>query len=461
MVGWLKQATDGEPRQPAVSLTTSGVTSSLVIDRGQTAFLLNQAETLAKINVVLEEVNRNRLDQLTGSSLSISAVSDTLSQHLTDEQVTLAQARAGGLVGESLILGEQETRQVIPDTMLVTFLKLPDGYREDSLTELLTEWETALNREPSNAEFEYNPDTLQVTNFIPHRDGLTLNLGKTKQSILAGLYELEHTDTTNLPEQSLRKDLVLQVEPPAITLADTNDLGIAQRIGFGESWYYHSIPNRIHNVSLTTNRISLTIVPPGSEFSFNQTLGEVSAATGFRSAYIISGGQTLLGDGGGVCQVSTTLFRALLDSGLKVTRRLQHSYRVSYYEIDRQPGFDATVYAGNVDLRFVNDTDHHLLIYGQANPDALYMTVEIYGTSDGRTTKISNYQTWDYRAPLAPEYAPDPSLAPGQLRQIDWAASGIKAQFTHTVRDRDGEIMSEKTYYSNYRPWAAKFLQGV
>jgi vancomycin resistance protein YoaR len=384
-----------------------------------------------------------------------------LSQQLTDEQTEQATKRAADLVGERIALGEQETRRVLSDTSLVTLLKLPEGYREDLLEEILIEWETELNRPPSNAEFEYNPDTLQVTKFVPHRDGLTLNKEQTAQNILGGLYELEHTDTENLAKGILEKELVLQETPPEITLADTNDLGITERIGFGESWYYHSIPNRVHNVSLTTSRISLAIVPPGHEFSFNQTLGDVSSATGFRPAYVIKDGHTLLGDGGGVCQVSTTLFRALLDSGLNITRRLQHSYRVSYYELDRQPGFDATVYAGNVDLRFINDTDHHVLVYGQANPNTLYMTIELYGTSDGRTTEITNHQTWDSRPPLPPQYTPDPSLAPGQLVQVDWAASGIKAQFTHIVRDKDGQAISEETYYSNYRPWAAKFLQGV
>ena len=89
------------------------------------------------------------------------------------------------------------------------------------------------------------------------------------------------------------------------------------------------------------------------------------------------------------------------------------------------------------------------------------MKVELYGTSDGRTTEISDYKTWDFRAPLATEYIPDPSLPSGKLKQIDWSSSGIKAQFTHTIKDKDGNIIKQKNYYSNYRPWAAKYLQGI
>jgi vancomycin resistance protein YoaR len=111
----------------------------------------------------------------------------------------------------------------------------------------------------------------------------------------------------------------------------------------------------------------------------------VSQKTGFKPAYIIQAGRTVLGDGGGVCQVSTTLFRALLDSGLEVTKRKQHSYRVSYYELDRQPGFDAAVFSGETDLR-LNDSPEYVLLHFSADREK-YMFVEIYGTSDGRQPK--------------------------------------------------------------------------
>src|SRR5690606_10285855 len=150
---------------------------------------------------------------------------------------------------------------------------------------------------------------------------------------------------------------------------------------------------------------------------------DVSAETGFQPAYVIKNGQTVLGDGGGVCQVSTTVFRAVLDAGLKVTRRLPHSYRVSYYELNSKPGVDATVYSGNIDLRFINDTDHAILIHAEADSKNLYMKVELYGTSDGRTTEIVDHVTWDYRPAPAAVYIPDPTLPAGQTKQVDWAAS--------------------------------------
>jgi vancomycin resistance protein YoaR len=409
----------------------------------------------------LDAVTAETISSAPDTTLTIPAVTTLVSEELTDEQVTHAQERAEKIIGEQLVFEHDRSRRTLSDTDLIPLLTLPDGYQLDPVDDTLKAWARDLNRTPQNAEFVYNPDTLTVTTFIPDRAGQMLDVSAVKQRIEEGLRELEGTDTANLTDSAVTKTLVVIETPADVTLAETNDLGINERIGFGESYYAHSIPSRIHNVALTAARINFTIVKPGEEFSFNKALGDVSSATGFQPAYVIKDGATVLGDGGGVCQVSSTLFRALLDSGLKITRRLPHSYRVSYYELDRKPGFDATVYAGEVDLRFVNDTDHAVLVYTHTDSDNLYMFIELYGTSDGRTTGIVDYQSWDARPALPTVYVPDPTLAPGQLKQIDWSAPGIKAQFTHIIRDKDGNLMSEKEYYSNYRPWAAKFLQGI
>lgn len=460
MTEQLKQQFDTPPQYPDIQLRISGAPSTLVVDAGTDAFAVNTEQTLKDLHSALASSADRSTPHPTGT-LSVSAVIDQTSRQLTQEEQQAVRARGEKFVGKTLVFSKDHLQRALDDVTLVPLLAIPTGYDETTLEGVLAEWAEELNRPPQNAEFQYESDTLKVTHFKPPRNGLALDVTAMAQAILAAAKEIEESEEGAIPDGIWKKELIVTETPPEITLADTNTLGINERIGFGESYYYHSIPNRVHNVSLTAQRINLSIVPPGKEFSFNQTLGDVSAATGFRSAYVIKDGRTSLGDGGGVCQVSTTLFRALLDAGLNITRRLQHSYRVSYYELDNQPGFDATVYAGNVDLRFNNDTAHHVLIYTETDPENLHMFVELYGTSDGRTTEITNYQSWDYRPPLPNEYIPDASLAPGQLHQVDWAASGIKTQFTHIVRDKDGNVMSEKNYYSNYRPWSAKFLQGV
>lgn len=431
---------------PQATLGTSGNAATLTINPGSPGRILEVKPTVAAIqaNIAQGEFSSS------GQVASTSAV-------LNEEQIEAAKARAEKFVGYRIEFTTDTRTYALPDRELIAALTFPQGYEPQDLENIFSEWAKNVNREPQNAIFDYNSETLEVNEFVPHKNGLKLNL---EEAVGLTTHTLRLIEEDAIEGTTISHPLPVAEAQPEITLADTNDLGIIERIGFGDSEYAHSIPNRVHNVKLTTDRISNIIIPPGEEFSFNKTLGEVSARTGYRSAYVIKNGRTELGDGGGVCQVSTTVFRSVLNAGLPVTLRLPHSYRVSYYELDSKPGIDATVYAGNVDFRFKNDTGQHLLLHGQADSSNLYMYIEIYGTSDGRTSEIVNHQVWDYRPPPAPEYFEDPEKPAGYREQVDWSAAGIKARFTNVVRDKDGNVIEEKEYYSNYRPWSAKFVVG-
>jgi len=444
-----KIAIKGE--NPSISLKISNNENSLVVFKGKIGEKINTKET--KENLI-KKLNEQLL--LNNNLATVEATLIPTNSEITDEKVEKAINRAKKFVGKELEFKADNKTYYIDDKTLISFINPAQGYKEKEIDELLNKWSKEIDRQPQDAEFKYNQETLEVSIFIPHKNGLKLNKQKTKQLILKTLHQIEENkDFLNI------QHLLIKRTPPNKTLEKTNNLGIKEQIGFGESYYYHSIINRVHNVSITANRISLTIVPPQQEFSFNKALGEVSARTGYRSAYVISGGKTVLGDGGGVCQVSSTLFRTVLDAGLEVTKRLQHSYRVSYYELNSQPGFDATVYAGNVDFRFINNTPNYILIYTHTEPENRYMNIEIYGTNDGRTTEIKDYKTWGYRRPPAPQYYPTNTLPTGVTRQVDWSVSGIKTEFTHVIKNKQGNIINTKKYYSNYKPWSAKYMIGI
>lgn len=433
--------------EPSAKLQYSGSPSSLIINPGKIGREVQQNLTSSTI-----------LDAADSQTYDFEAIVASTATELNTQQVESFREKALPFVGKRIYLKSNGTSLKIGDQEIISLLAYQGNFSETELQERIKEWSTQIGRSPQNAIFEYDPKTLIVHQFKPHRQGLELNIEKTKNQ-LAHFFELISNE--KLEGDAYQDQIHVITTEPEITLEETNNLGIKELIGFGESEYAHSIPSRIHNVAITTQKISGTLVAPGEEFSFNKTLGDVSSQTGYRPAYVISEGRTVLGDGGGVCQVSSTTFRALLDSGLQITRRLPHSYRVSYYELNSDPGFDATVYSGNIDLRFINDTDHYVLIYGQADSQNVYMKIEIYGTSDGRTIEISDYKKWGYSPPPPAQYYPDPSLPTGKLKQIDWAASGIKASFIHTIKDKDGNTISQKTYTSSYQPWAAKFLQGI
>lgn len=432
--------------EPAAQLGTSNVASTLSIEPGVPGEVVD-------VDVTAQQI----ANQPEASTFEVVWKSD--GYQLSDEEVEAARKKAASLIGIRLIFSSNEPRleTAVNDQDMISLLKLPEGFREAEVLALVAELAEQLDREPQDAVFEYKPGSLEVTEFVPDFPGIKVNQEKMAKQITESIDQLvEATDSA----KNISLTLPMETADPKITLAETNDLGIKELIGLGKSQYAHSIPTRIHNVALATNRVSLTLVPPNQEFSFNKTLGDVSRVTGFRPAYVIKDGRTILGDGGGVCQVSTTLFRALLNAGVKITRRLPHSYRVDYYEQDMKPGVDATVYAGNTDLRFINDTPGYILIYGWADSENLRMQFQLFGTSDGRSTEIVDHLNWGYQAPPPAQYIPDPSLPPGAKKQIDWAAPGLKAKFTNVIRDTTGNEIRRDTYTSNYIPWSAKYLVG-
>ena len=237
-------------------------------------------------------------------------------------------------------------------------------------------------------------------------------------------------------------------------------MGIKELIGKGESTFFHSIPGRVFNVNLASSRIDGVLIAPGEVFSFNKTIGDVSSFTGYKQAYIIQNGRTVLGDGGGVCQVSTTFFRAILDAGLPIVERYAHAYRVGYYEQDSLPGIDATIFVPSVDLKFKNDTGHHILVQREIDLNNYSLKFYLYGTKDGRITTMSKPVITGQSAPPAPLYQDDPNLPLGQIQQTDFEAWGANVYFTRNVTKNGKTIISDK-FTSNYRPWQAVFLRGT
>lgn len=448
LVSALKIQADKPALPPKLILKTPGNPASLSVFAGEVGS-----------EIPLEKTTAAFIETLESGVNTFETSFSTTGTVLTEQEQAENLERGKKYVGKSVRFTREGIPFTLKDTEMISLLALPSGIHEKEALKFIASWEKAVNRKPQEPELEIDETTLQVKKFVAPRAGLTVNSTENITALKKLLLEIEANQDSQ--KTNFETPLVLAELPPKKSLGELNKLGIEERIGFGESYYAHSIPNRIHNVALAASRVSLSVIKPGEEFSFNKHLGEVSGATGFKSAYVIQGNKTVLGDGGGVCQVSTTLFRSVLNAGLPVTRRLPHSYRVSYYELDRKPGIDATVYSGETDFRFKNDTGHYILVYGEADSKNLYMFFELYGTSDGRTAQIVDHKTWNFRAAPAPVYIPDPSLPPGKTVQVDWAAAGISASFKNIVKDKAGAVIREEEYVSHYRPWSAKYLKGI
>ena len=325
-------------------------------------------------------------------------------------------------------------------------------YDQAYLHRLLEELSTSYKKNPVNARFDFANNKVQA--FAINQDGYTLNTEKAEEEIIKALI-----NQRSKPKKTIRINLEKQTVKAQIQLKDINNMGIKELVGQGSSYFAGSAPERVHNIVTGTNKINGLIIKPGQIFSFNEFLGEISSRTGFMAAFVIKNGKTVLDDGGGICQVSTTMFRTALNSGLPITERTAHAYRVGYYEQDAKPGLDATIYFPSVDLKFKNDYDSALLIVSDINLDEMKLTFSLYGTKDNRTVSLSDITMWNIIPPPEPEYIDDFNLPEGVTKQVDFAAWGTSSKFTYKVTYPDKQI-NEQEFVSNFRPWKAIYLVG-
>lgn len=254
----------------------------------------------------------------------------------------------------------------------------------------------------------------RVTEFTPPQNGRELDRFNSTIQIIEALQQGEKT----VP-------LVVKTTLPKTPLAKLNDFGITELIGRGESKFSGSPKNRRHNIRVGTERMKGVLIKPGEEFSFNQYLGPVDAESGFLPELVIRADKGTVPEfGGGLCQVSSTVFRAAMHAGLKINERRNHSYAVQYYA---PQGTDATIYPGAADLRFTNDTGNYILIWPKFKTND-YLIFDFYGTRDGRQVVLDQPIQWD--------------------KKTD---GSMKASWSRTVTDRFGVSKTDK-YTSVYKP---------
>ncbi|MDQ3856275.1 MAG: VanW family protein, partial [Chloroflexota bacterium] len=245
--------------------------------------------------------------------------------------------------------------------------------------------------------------------------------------------------------------LPVQITKPQVPTDNLRALGIRGAIGEGSSKFTDSPPERVHNIHTAAGYLNGSVIPPGATFSFNEAIGPISPETGYKEGLTIVGDNTVAGVGGGVCQVSTTTFRAAFWSGLPIVERNQHSYDVPYYTRDGSPvGFDAAVYQPYVDLKFTNDTGKYILIQASWQGDVL--RVVFYGTDPGRQVYRSKPQITNKVPPLPDKIVYDPALPPGKKEQVDWAHEGLDVRLGRTVT-KNGKVLYKDTFFSHYKPW--------
>ena len=306
---------------------------------------------------------------------------------------------------------------------------------------------------PHNAGFIFNDDTHQLDLLKPAVIGRALDIEASLALINQQLAAGQHTIDLDME----------YTNPPVTDDATAESLGITELVHAETSYFRGSAAERIQNITLASAQFHGILVAPGESFSMANVLGDISLDSGYAEALIIFGDRTIRGVGGGVCQVSTTLFRAAFFAGFQIDERYAHAYRVGYYEQvygGTDPdlaGLDATVFAPVVDFRFTNDTPYWLLM--ETYVSGATLTWKFYSTSDGRSVDWDTSGLQDVVEPPEPLYEENPDLPEGTIKQVDWAVDGADVTVTRTVT-RDGSVLHSDTFRTHYQPWQAIYQYG-
>jgi vancomycin resistance protein YoaR len=431
-------------------LTLDGTTP--LVQPAQPGRRLNVELTLAALSPVVTQLDR----------ATVNLVLEKIPPTVADAEP--ARVEALELLNGPLTLTLADPREgdpgpwVIPPEELVSMLRLQaeagvlhTSIDEQALRAYLEKVAPALKIEPIDARFHFNDLTGELEPITDSQEGRMLDVEASVTHILQALEAGERY----VP-------LVAKDVPPSYPdTATAEELGIVDRVATGESYFIGSPSGRDHNIRLAASQFDGLVIPPGETFSFNHYLGEVTAEAGYDESYITAGEQLAIGIGGGICQVSTTAFRAAFWGGYPITERWAHSQRVAYYELrGGDVGMDATIYSPRVDLKFVNDRSVPLLIETEVEQGTHRLVFRFYSTDDGREVKMEAPEITGEILPGPPIYELDENLAPGTVTKWQSAVDGLTATIERTVYEENGELLYEDTFTSKFEPRRAAYHYG-
>jgi vancomycin resistance protein YoaR len=334
----------------------------------------------------------------------------------------------------SLMLGE--TRWRLPRWRLALMLDLPErrgealALRGKDASDYFARLADTVARPARDADFAVYADGVRI---IPSRPGLELDVAKTARSVLAAAQRRVGRTAA----------IAVTTSVPKLTTEEARAMHITGRVAVYETTYGGD-SNRIHNVQLVAHLVDRKLIAPGATFSFNDTTGERTAEKGFREAPVIINGELQTGLGGGVCQVSTTVFNAAYEAGLPITSRTNHALYISHYPLGR----DATVNYPDIDLKFVNDTGHWLLLRTFVGSSSL--VVALYGTPVNRRVETETAPLRTVAEP--PERRVEDATLPAGETVLEESGEPARAtSVTRRVYSSSGKLLSTATWTSNYR----------
>jgi len=427
---------------------------------GQIGHVLDIPATLVPLKTQLHSMSDGilplEIDQVSPAIMDTSKQAEVVRQILNEPLNLLIPNPEAGDPGPWTFSPERLSKMLVIERIVdEAGAHFQVGLKADELRPFLEDLAPQLSRYPENARFIFNDDTRQLEVIESATIGRSLDVFATIDNINQKLGTAEH----NVPME------IVYTQPQVGNDATADSLGITEPVSVYTSHFRGSSAERIQNIQTAAAEFHGLLVPPGATFSMAESMQDVSLDNGYSEALIIFGGRTVKGVGGGVCQVSTTLFRTVFFGGYPVVERHPHAYRVGYYEQtgngwdDDLAGLDATVFVPMVDFQFTNDTPNWLLMETYVNPGTGRLTWKFYSTSENRSVEWQTTGTQNIVEPPKPLYEENPELAKGKIKQVDWEAKGADVTVTRFVY-RDGEVMFEDVFSTHYEPWQAVYQYG-
>src|SRR3989339_585145 len=441
----------------ASEIEDSELETSLVIENGQPKIIPGKAgQRIDRVDLVKKTKDFLKFPTI---GVQLSIVLNKSQPLVTLDKAQKAKSEASSIIANPLklkttdkefnidtnLLSAWVTGAVIKETSINSATKksyiLTAIVSEDKVNAYVKALAGEINKDPANARISMVDGAIKILEGSV--TGLTLQEHETTAEIIKKL------EARKLGEQNLEVALVVQVTDPEINSDMIGTLGIKELIGKAATDYSTSPENRKHNISVGANFLSGIIVKNGEEFSALKYLGNVDASQGYLPELVIQDNKLENQYGGGLCQNATTLFRAIMDAGLPVVNRQNHSRRVAYYEkavkvsgvnltFDKNfanigsalVGYDATVFVPQPDLKFKNDTGNAVLVQEYTSGNTVY--AEIYGTKDNRKPSVSKAEILDTKPLPETIYHDAPDIPKGTNKIVTKGAAGAKTKFTYT-----------------------------
>jgi vancomycin resistance protein YoaR len=423
---WLDriERTVDSPHREA-SIVLHGLTPAIVPSR--TGHMLDRRSAAATIVRALAGLSRE--------PVGLPIRFDRPKVNAGDLTVAAAQVRAALSAPLHLTLGE--TRWNLRPARTARLLELPaDGRRELRIGgDGASAWFTALSRRvdkpPVDATWAISSSGIRV---VPDQAGYVLDVPRSAKAVLRAAL---------VTDPALRSaKLIVEKSAAARSTSEARAMQIRGLVASYQT-FYGGEANRIHNVQLVAHLVDGHVIAPGAVFSFNEATGARTAAKGFKEAPVIINGELKTGLGGGVCQVSTTVFNAAYEAGLPILARTNHALYISHYP----QGRDATVNYPDVDLKFVNDTGHWLLLRTWVGSSSL--TVALYGTP-GHRRVVSETRPLLVAGKTPVKKVSDPTLLAGRQVVEESGEPPRTTSVRRIVYDASGKVLHDTVFYSSY-----------